>query len=379
MRRVRGSRNFSIRIRLIRIRFSGRVAIAIEIFLGKVRLKISRGVLPADACLCPARDLLMAVVLALKYIRPESTRYVRSSLPAGSQPDPRDYRLPRQSRFPESKASFLYDPQEQKCLTRIGVNGGCGMSVSGNCAIPGIVVLVVIFCAVAGCSGVLPANPAAAGGSTSGSSSGGSGGGSGGGSSSSGYPQYAYFTFACTGSWTESSDHHGTFSMTGTMPFTLDYPWDNGAGIALYTSDTGKNNGGTPLRVKSEVWDGGLTTESDSQPCHFTWEGDVGAAGSMNYQNRKWTVYFLPVALDTETYRTISVRQDSPDCPAEYNSPEFVHPDLYQPEYDCIVSDEPVPFDFSTGSGFDLPPHTPGKSWNTFASHISFSRGKAPG
>jgi hypothetical protein len=54
--------------------------------------------------------------------------------------------------------------------------------------------------------------------------------------------------------------------MTGTMPFTLDYPWDNGAGVALYNSDTGKNNGGTPLRVKSEVWDGGLCTKTDASP-----------------------------------------------------------------------------------------------------------------
>jgi hypothetical protein len=99
----------------------------------------------------------------------------------------------------------------------------------------------------------------------------------------------------------------------------------------------------------------------------------------MNYQNKKWTVSFSPVALDTEGYRTISTSQDSPDCPAEYNSPEFVHPDSYQPEYDCIVSDEPVPFDFSTGSGFDLPPHKPGQSWDSFASHVSFSRGRAPG
>ena len=252
--------------------------------------------------------------------------------------------------------------------------GGYGVSVSKNCALVGIV-LVVIFCAVAGCSGVSPAKSSAAGGSSGGSGSGGSGGGS----TSSGYPQYAYFTFACTGSWTESSNHHGTFSMTGTMPFTLDYPWDDGAGVALYTSDKGKNNGGTPLRVKSEVWDGGLTTKTDSQPCHFTWEGDVGASGLMYYQNGKWTVNFGVVPLDTETYRTISIRQDSPDCPAAYNSPEIVVPDLYDPEVDCIVSQEPVPFDFSTGSGFDLPPHKPGKSWDTFASHISFSRGRAPG
>ena len=39
------------------------------------------------------------------------------------------------------------------------------MSVSRNCAILGIV-LVVIFCAVAGCLGSLPAKPAAAGGSS---------------------------------------------------------------------------------------------------------------------------------------------------------------------------------------------------------------------
>jgi len=255
-----------------------------------------------------------------------------------------------------------------------GFFGRMCMSGSGNLAIPGIV-LIVIFCALAGCSGIGPAKTAASG--TGGSGSGSSNGG--GGSGESGFPQYASFTFACTGSWTESSNHHGTFSMTGTMPFTLDYPWDDGTGVALYTSDTGKNNGGTPLHVKSEVWDGGLTTEADSQPCHFTWEGDVGASGLMNYQNRKWTVSFLPVALDTEAYRTISTSQDSPDCPAEYNSPEFVHPDLYQPESDCMVSKDPVLFDFSTGSGFDLPPHKPGKSWDTFSSHVSFSRGRAPG
>jgi hypothetical protein len=166
--------------------------------------------------------------------------------------------------------------------------------------------------------------------------------------------------------------------MTGNMPFTLDYPWDNDVGAALYNSDTGKNNGGMPLRVKSEVWDGGLTTEADSQPCHFIWEGDVGSAGYMNYQNGKWTVRFLVVPLDTETYRTISIQQDSPDCPATYNSPDFVHTDLSMPEYDCIISEEPVPFDFSTGSGFDLPPHKPGKSWDKFSSRVSFSRGRAP-
>lgn len=254
------------------------------------------------------------------------------------------------------------------------------MSVSRNCVILGIV-FVVIFCAVAGCFSSLPVNQAAAGGSKGGDNSGGgtAGGGSGGGSGSSGYPQYAHFTFTCKGSWTERENHHGTFSMTGTMPFTLDYPWDNDAGAALYNSDTGKNNEYTPLRVKSEVWDGGLTTEADSQPCHFTWEGDVGATGSMNYQKGKWTVKFMVVPVGAETYRTISIKQDSPDCPATYNSPDFVHTDLYTPESDCIVSKEPVQFDFSTGSGFDLPPHKPGKDWDTFASHVSFSRGKAPG
>ena len=260
------------------------------------------------------------------------------------------------------------------------------MSVPGNCVILGIV-LVVIFCAVAGCFGSLPVKPSEAGGSSSGGSSGesgggsggGNGGGSGGGSGSSGYPQYGYFTFDCKGSWTESDDHHGTFSMTGNMPFTLDYPWDNDMGAALYNSDTGYNNEYTPLRVKSEVWDGGLTTEADSQPCHFTWEGDVGASGYMNYQKGKWTVNFMVVPLGTENYRTISSKQDSPDCPATYNSPDFVHTDLYVPEYDCIISKEPVPFDFSTGSGFDLPPHKPGKSWEKFSSHVSFSRGRAPG
>ena len=167
--------------------------------------------------------------------------------------------------------------------------------------------------------------------------------------------------------------------MTGNMPFTLDYPWDNDVGAALYTSDTGKNNEYTPLRVKSEVWDGGLTTEADAEPCHFTWEGDVGATGSMNYQKGKWTVKFMVVPVGAETYRTISIKQDSPDCPATYNSPDFVHTDLYTPEYDCILSEDPVPFDFTTGSAFDLPPHKPGKDWDTFASRVSFSRGKAPG
>lgn len=53
---------FFIRHWLIRIRFPGRVASAIEIFSARVRLKISRAVLPAVACCCLARDLLMGVV-----------------------------------------------------------------------------------------------------------------------------------------------------------------------------------------------------------------------------------------------------------------------------------------------------------------------------
>ncbi|WP_292345904.1 MULTISPECIES: hypothetical protein [unclassified Methanoregula] len=259
------------------------------------------------------------------------------------------------------------------------------MSVSGKRVIVGVV-LIVIVCVVAGCSGFSATKSPAAGGSKGGGGSGGgsgsSGGGTGGGSGgSSGSPQYGYFTISCNGEWKESSvaDHHGTFSMKGTVPFTFDYPWDNEARIAIYTSDTGKNGGGAPLRIKSEVWDGALCTGTDCQPCHFTWEGDVGASGLINYKNGKWTVFFSAVPLDTGPYRTISEKQDSPDCPAMYNSPEFVHYDSYGPEYDCIVSDAPVPFDFSTGSGFDLPPHKPGKSWEKFTSHVSFSRGRAPG
>ena len=137
--------------------------------------------------------------------------------------------------------------------------------------------------------------------------------------------------------------------MTGTMPFTLDYPWDNGAGVAALCQRYGKEQWRHAPARKIRGVGRGSDHGTNSQPCHFTWEGDVGSSGLMNYQNGKWTVNFLAVPLDTGTYRTISSKQDSPDCPAVYNSPEFVHTDSYHPEVDCIVSDEPVPFDFSAG------------------------------
>lgn len=49
-------------------KFSGRVAVAIEIFRGRIRLKISRTVLLASACCCLTRDLLMEVVLVMGLI-----------------------------------------------------------------------------------------------------------------------------------------------------------------------------------------------------------------------------------------------------------------------------------------------------------------------
>ena len=141
--------------------------------------------------------------------------------------------------------------------------------------------------------------------------------------------------------------------MTGTMPFTLDYPWDNEAGVAALYQRHGKEQWRhAPARKIRGVGRGLEPQEPIASPVTSPGRVMWAPADYMNYQNGKWTVYFLAVPLDTGTYRTISSKQDSPDCPAVYNSPEFVHTDSYHPEVDCIVSDEPVPFDFSTGSGF---------------------------
>lgn len=219
----------------------------------------------------------------------------------------------------------------------------------------------------------------------------GNGGGTGGGRSGS-FPQNSYFTFDCKGDWKSSTDpdwrnHHGSFTVTGNVPFPITYDYQV-TGIGLYTAtDTAGSGMSSPVQVKGESsYCSG--TPDDCKPCHFVFDGDIYAGGMMVYNRsadspRKWTVIFTRMPGGEGIWHTRSVRQTGGDC--DVTDVEAVGPvEVIMPAYACFTKDEGsasgTPFSFSDGSGFVVSPHVdPGNTeFTSLDPRVVFHLGKAP-
>lgn len=263
------------------------------------------------------------------------------------------------------------------------------MQVSGKW-IAGIV-SVLLFCMAAGCMG--------SGGSTNpgpGPSPGNSGGSGGGSSNSPGnFPQNSYFTFDCKGDWKSSTDlpwknHHGSFTVTGHVPFPITYDYQV-TGIGLYTAtDTAGTGMSSPLQVQGESsYCSG--TPDDCKPCHFAFEGDIYTGGMMVFNrsadsSRKWTVVFSRMPGGEGIWHTRSVKQTEGGCEVTgAGAVEAVGPvEVIMPTYACFTKDEGsesgTPFSFSDGSGFVVSPHIDPSNteFTSLDPRVVFHLGKPP-
>ena len=253
------------------------------------------------------------------------------------------------------------------------------------------IVFVLLFCMAAGCMG--------SGGSTNpgpGLSPGNSGGSGGGSSNSPGnFPQNSYFTFDCKGDWKSSTDlpwknHHGSFTVTGNVPFPITYDYQV-TGIGLYTAtDTAGTGMSSPLQVQGESsYCSG--TPDDCKPCHFVLEGDIYAGGMMVYNrsadsSRKWTVVFSRMPGGEGIWHIRSVKQTEGGCDVTgAGAVEAVGPvEVIMPTYACFTKDEGsesgTPFSFSDGSGFVVSPHIDPSNteFTSLDPRVVFHLGKAP-
>ena len=264
--------------------------------------------------------------------------------------------------------------------------------------IPGIIVigivLVLLFCTAAGCTGIATKKSQIA--DSAQDSEGGTGGGYGGGNTagSGSYPQNSYFTFDCAGEWKSSTDpvwknHHGSFTLTGNVPFPITYDFNNPARYALYTStDTSGSGMSSPLQVKGESsYCSG--TPDDCKPCHFVFNGDIYAGGMMVYNgsagsDQRWIVVFTQMpGGENGVWHTRSLTQTENGC--EVTDIDAVGPlEVILPAYGCFTKDAGVqsgtPFAFSEGSGFVVLPHVdPGNTeFTSLDPRVVFHLGKAP-
>jgi len=252
------------------------------------------------------------------------------------------------------------------------------MQVSGK-MITGIF-FVLLFCTAAGCTSFTKTKPSdlntppGSSGGGSGGGPGGGGGGSGGGSggsSSGSYPQNTYFSFDCKGEYKASGmfgeppwNRHGKFTLTGNMPFPIPYDYNNMAGYALYTATDAKGAGmSSPLHLNAEL-QGCYGTADDCQPCHFIFDGDIYAGGSMVFNQkagpeRRWTVVFMQQAGEEGIWHINSFTQTEGGCPLTWDKDK--NPvELVMPALSCYPAtrgaDSGVPFTFSDGSGFVVSP-----------------------
>lgn len=254
------------------------------------------------------------------------------------------------------------------------------------------IAFVVVFCALAGCTGFAGSKSAGSDGLQN--SGVGSGGGSGGTGSPGSYPQNSYFTFDCRGDWKDTSihgeapwNHHGTFTVSGDVSFPITYDYHE-TGFALYTAtDARGSDMSSPLRINGESWEC-VGAASDCKPCHYVFEGEIYAGGLMVYNksadsSRRWTVFFSRMPGGEGIWHTNSIRQTEGSCPV--TDIEQVGPvEITLPAVACFTRDERTgsgtPFSFSDGSGFTVSPHIePGDYlFTSLNPRVVFHLGKAP-
>jgi len=247
--------------------------------------------------------------------------------------------------------------------------------------------MIIILLLVAGCTSDTTRN------SQNGGGSGGGLGGGSGGSSSGSYPQNIYFSFDCQGEWKSATDpawknHHGTFTVTGNVPFPIPYDYNNPIGYALYTdANAGRSDRSNPLHItgeSQECWG----TPDDCKLCHFIFDGDIYGGGLMVYNQsapgRHWVVNFARMpGGENGIWHTNSIQQTEGGCPA--TDIEKVGPfEIVESSYACfnanVGPESGTSFDFSDGSGFVVSPHVdPGDyTFTSLDPRVVFHIGRAP-
>jgi hypothetical protein len=249
------------------------------------------------------------------------------------------------------------------------------------------VCMLVILLAVTGCTSVTSQNPQNGGGA--------------GVSSTGGYLQNTYFAYDCTaeykatGQWGEAPyNNHGKFTLTGNIPFPLDYDYNNPTGYALYTDQYGGNSDkGNLVYIKSEWYECKKLDDKETsctQHCHYLWDGTFYVGGTMVYNTsaesgRRWTVAFSETSKGDESdpFHTNSIQQTDSSCPdTDYES--MPPADLWEPEDVCFNKgtnwDRMTPFTFSDSSAFKISPHLDADNYvfTSLDPGVTFYIGKAP-
>lgn len=259
------------------------------------------------------------------------------------------------------------------------------------------IVFVILFCIAAGCTGFSMTKNQNAGSmqNSDGGSDGSSSGNAKGSSSTGSYPQNSYFTFDCKGEWKDSTisgqppwNHHGSFIVTGNVPFPITYDY-NVVGFGLYTATDAAGSGmSNALHIQGESQEC-VGAASDCKPCHFIFDGEIYAGGLMVYNrsadsSRRWTVVFTRMpGGENGIWHTTSFRQTEGGCPI--TDVEQVGPlDIVGPADACFTKDmkdeSGTPFSFSDSSGFVVSPSIDplNVEFSKMEPNVVFHLGKAP-
>lgn len=261
------------------------------------------------------------------------------------------------------------------------------MKLSGK-LIAGIV-FVLLFCIVAGCTNFATSTT-----SQSGGGSGGGNGGSGGGTAAAGavsYPPNTYFTLDCKGEYKEKGqeggapwNQHGSFTLTGNVPFPITYDYENPTGYAGYSAVPLGTN--IPLTIHAES-EGCYGNKDDCKPCHFIYDGQIFASGLMAYNRTNdpgpWTVIFLQMPGGEGFWHTVSLTQTDGDCPLTID--QAITPGgLVDPASSCYTDSQGgslgTPFTFSDGNEFEVSPYQDPDNvvFTSFKPTATFHIGRAP-
>lgn len=232
--------------------------------------------------------------------------------------------------------------------------------------------------------------------SSTGGGNGNNGGGSGGGNAAAGavsYPPNTYFTLDCQGEYKVMGpqgdapwNQHGSFTLTGNVPFPITSDYNNQMGYALYNAVPLGTN--IPLTIHAES-EGCYGSKDDCKPCHFVYDGQIFASGMMVYNRSAdpgpWSVTFLQMpGGEGGFWHTVSLTQTDGDCPVTID--QAVTPGgLIDPASSCYTDSQGgnlgTPFSFSDGNEFEVSPHpapTDVVFTSTFKPTATFHIGRAP-
>ena len=206
------------------------------------------------------------------------------------------------------------------------------------------------------------------------------------------YSKDIYFSLDCHGVWSrpEAPDWahvHGSFAVTGNIPFHLDYDYHK-ISPAIYTDSYGGNgNKGAVVRIQSEYSEFVPDGNGHFLPCHFTYDGYQYASADMVYNtsedsSRRWTATFSETARD-DPLPAAKLTQTEPSCPksASADSPPS---ELVDPAETCFTTGSSTglrsPFPFSDSSTFTVlsPVEESDLAFSTYTPSVTFHMGRAP-